>query len=143
MLVESQRVFPGHGLGTVISHLGFSYFKYYHLRFYKTHRVPCPQRHVQPGMAHLHRLGLLVQGLLHTFQRPSVVTKTAWNVPSAICQLFDSFSSTGSSSGGYARRNMILHKAYQPWVSAETTPWGLAALRNQGPGVFSKDNTPF
>lgn len=138
VLVGSQRVFPGHCLGTLISHLGFhtSSTVTSDSTKHTVFRVP-------RGACSLARLTRTVWvSWSRAFSTPSRGPLWLPRQPGTCPVLFAnsaSFSITGSSSGGCARRNMILHKAHQPWVSAQTTPWGLAGIRAQ---VFSQRITP-
>lgn len=71
-----------------------------------------------------------------------MATKTAWKVSHAVCQLLALSAAHGAPAGNMPEEIRFLEKPIYQLCGAETTPWGLAALGNQGLDVFSKDNTP-
>lgn len=139
LVTESQKCHQGvrrYSQGALFHTWGFHTCKHYQ-------KMQVPKGTMQPGTAPSHSRGPLDQGLLHTSGGPSVVTKTEPGKCPGPSSALASLSSRWGSCWGCASRNMILHKACLSALWGRNNPRGLAALRNQGLLVFSKNNTSF
>lgn len=135
---------PGHFLGPLLSRLAFSYFQ-----------APSPKtllnalrslsveaaRSLARVMAHLHSLGLLVQGPSTPSGGFSVVTMTEPGKCPGLFVSSDSFSSTRSCSRGCVGRNIILPKACLSALWGQKQPLGAPQLSGTKVLVFSQRTT--